>query len=66
MMSKREYIPTEIISEDLTVYFFPVPESSLEFLKRKEEVQEMIAQMILLGRKKGRPPKEEEEHEEAA
>ncbi len=66
MMSKREYIPTEIISDDLAVYFFPVPESSVEFLKRKEEVQEMIAQMILLGRKKGRPSKKEDSHEEAA
>ncbi len=43
---------------DIPVIFMLVPEPAAEFEKRKEEVQRMIAEMMLKGRVKAR--KEEE------
>lgn len=66
MKAKREYAHTEEIPENLVMLFRPLPEPSSEFVKRKEEVQEMMAQMILFGRKKGRPSQKEGLYEKAA
>lgn len=66
MSAGRKPNPQYIISQDIPIIFRPLPEPSIAFQKRKEEVQELIAQMILLGRKKGRPSRKEDLHEEAA
>lgn len=66
MSAGRKANPLYVVSENIPVIFHPIPESTTEFQKRREEVQELIAQMILLGRKKGRPSKQEVLHEEAA
>lgn len=66
MRMKRDYFPSQLIEENLPVHLHPVPELPADFLKRKEQVQQMIAKMILLGKKKGRPSQGEELYEEAA
>jgi hypothetical protein len=66
MSSGRKPNPLYVVPVDIPVIFHPLPESAADFLKRKEELQELIARMILLGRKKGRPSTKEESYEEAA
>jgi hypothetical protein len=52
--------------EGLNVTLVPVPEASAEFERRKAEVQTMIAKMIWMSKRRGRPVAKEDEYEEAA
>ncbi|HLE11841.1 MAG TPA: hypothetical protein VI754_11365 [Bacteriovoracaceae bacterium] len=45
----------------IEVELIPSYESMSEFQKRKDEVQEIIAKMIILGMTRGRPRKDEQE-----
>jgi hypothetical protein len=66
MKRGRRPNPEYDVPEDLKVILCPVPESHAEFQKRKNEVQTMIAKIILLGKKRGRPSYKEETYEEVA
>lgn len=51
-------------STELKVDLIPIYESHESFLRRKNEVQKLIAQIIIRSTKRGRPRKEEMEGEQ--
>lgn len=66
MSAGRKPNPFYIVDPSLPVNLIPRPESSDEFQKRREEVQDMIVRILLTGKKRGRPSKKEEYIENAA
>lgn len=66
MSSGRKPNALYIVDENLPVNLIPTPEPSVEFDKRREEVQDMIVRILLSGKKRGRPSAKEECNEEAA
>lgn len=62
----RKADPLYMVNPDLPVHLIPTPEPASEFRQRRDEVQKIIVQILLLGKKRGRPAKREEIHEEAA
>lgn len=66
MSTGRKPNPFYIVDVDLPVNLIPTPESSDEFQKRREEVQDIIVRVLLAGKKRGRPSKKEEYNEDAA
>ncbi len=53
-------------SEDIRLIYRPTAEPTELFQKRFDDVQSILARMILIGRKKGRPSSKEVIYEEAA
>lgn len=62
----RSYEQAFVVSTDIPVRLLEIPEATVEFRKRVELVQALILEMILKGRRRGRPTQKEEIHEEAA
>ncbi len=53
-------------AEELKVVFEFEVDNSIDSIRRTEQVREIISQMLLLARKRGRPSMKEEIYEEAA
>ena len=53
-------------AEELKVVFEFEIDNSIDSTRRTEQVREIISQMLLLARKRGRPSTKEENYEEAA
>lgn len=53
-------------AEELKVVFEFEVDNSIDSTRRTEQVREIISQMLLLARKRGRPSMKEEIYEEAA
>lgn len=53
-------------AEELKVVFEFEIDNSVDSVRRTEQVREIISQMLLLARKRGRPSMKEENYEEAA
>lgn len=66
MSTGRKPNPFYIVDANIPVNLIPTPESSDEFQKRRDEVQDMIVRILLTGKKRGRPSKKEEYNENAA
>jgi len=62
----RSYEQAFAVSPNIPVKLIECPERELEFRERVELVQSLIAEMIVLGRKRGRPAQKEESYEKAA
>lgn len=68
-MSNRKRATSEATfrkAEDLKVVFDFAIDNSVDAQQRTEQVREVIAQMILLARKRGRPRRHEEEADDCA
>lgn len=52
-------------SSCFVLFYRPIVENPDDFRKRFETVQQLVAQMIFMGRKKGRPSRQEEYYEAA-
>ena len=52
--------------ENLRVELIPISHSINLDILRNKEIQNMVAQIVLLGQKRGRPSKKEEEMKNAA
>ncbi len=66
MSSGRKPNPLYMVNENIPVNLIATPEPSIDFQKRREEVQEMIVRILMSGKKRGRPLKKEENNEIAA
>lgn len=53
-------------AEELKVVFEFEVDNSIDSIRRTEQVREIISQMLLLARKRGRPSMKEEIYEEVA
>lgn len=66
MSRGRKLNPAYQLPIPLKIILRPIPEPSHEFEKRSREVREMIAKVIVLASKRGRPSQRNDEYEEAA
>ncbi|QDK44696.1 hypothetical protein DOM22_05725 [Bdellovibrio sp. ZAP7] len=66
MKRGRKEIPSYKLPVPLRIILKPQPEPSIEFEKRAKEVKDMIAKVILIANKRGRPSQKDDEYEEAA
>ncbi len=66
MKRGRKPNPLFTVPEGIAVILHPVPEPAAEFQKRTKEVQEMLAKIMLLSKKRGRPSTKEDEYEKVA
>ncbi len=66
-MSDIKFIHTPKFSEgDMKVEFIGIKDESIEAEARADRIQSLVAQIIALGVKKGRPQKEDTSHEKIA
>lgn len=62
----RNYQPALAVPLDISVTLKACAEDSRRFHERAALIQAMIAEMVLLARKRGRPTVKEDEYEKAA
>lgn len=53
-------------AEELKVIFEFEKDNSIDCARRSQQVKEIVSQMLLLAKKRGRPSSKEENYEEAA